>query len=422
MSGAGCSVQVVVPSEDRSGPTLPGDGPEMGDPHQDEHQLGDPGPLPEVCGTDRIFGVGTTWMDEGPATAETRWLRCLTPETDALAGRFVSAVHETNLPKMDGTQVAEADRYYDYAATDRRANQPATYWVMTEMALAHHAADTTLIPPSAVEVFTGPFFVFDSFYGTDAVTLGRAGLSGTRLDVDIAAHEYGHHLISTLAPGIEVSTLHEGIADYLACAFTDDPRFMDALPAALARPCDNDHAWPADALDTHQACQLLEQGFASAGWTEKYASEYGAIEACLAMESPYLLEGHQTGMIVSGALWALHEGIGAARFLPLLHEALRRVPVEVEGDFGMLTTALLAADAELYDGENHQALVDELGARGMSADVGLAAHEGHVGYACLMTPEHEALGLLPAGPLLPHPRRARAERSSGKGSAAGAGQ
>jgi hypothetical protein len=406
----GCSVQVVVPFDEGDAPPVPGDGPKIADPHQDDHQLGDPGPLPEVCGTDRIFGVGTTWLDDGLASAETRWLRCLTPETGALTGRFVSAVHETNLPKMDGTKVAEADRYYDYAATDRRANQPATYWVMTEMPLAHHAADTTLAPMSAVEVFTGPFFVFDSFYGAGAVTLGRAGLSGTRLDVDIAAHEYGHHLISTLAPGIQLSTLHEGIADYLACAFTGDPRFMDALPSALSRPCDNDHAWPTHALDTHQACQLLKQGFASAGWAEKYASEYGAIEECLASESPYLLEGHQTGMIVSGALWALHEEIGAARFLPLVHEALRRVPLEVEGDFGMLSTALVAADAALYEGAHHQALLAELGARGMTADVGLAEHEGHVGYACLMTPEHDAQGLVPAGPLLPHPRRARAKR------------
>jgi hypothetical protein len=404
---AGCSVHVVVPSEDREEPPLPGDLPKATAPQDDDPPLGDPGPLPEVCGTDRIFGVGTTWMDEGLESAAPRWLRCLTPETDALVGRFVSAVREANLPKLAGTKVAEPDRHYDYEATDRRANQPATYWVVTEMALAHHAADPTLAPLPAVEAFTGPFFVFDSFYGSGAMTLGRAGLSGTRLDVDIAAHEYGHHVVSTLAPGIKLSTLHEGIADYLACAFTGDAGFMDALPIALARPCDNEHTWPADAIDTHQACQVLKEGFAGAGWAEEYASEYEAVEACLGMPGPHLLEGHQTGMIVSGALWALHQQIGPVRFVPLFHEALRRVPLEMEGDFGTLGTALLAADQALFGAMHQQAITVELAARGMTADVGLAEHEGHVPYACLMTPEHEALDLLPAGPLLAHPRRVR---------------
>ena len=36
VSGAGCSVQVVVPFEDRGDPELPGDGPKMADPHEDD--------------------------------------------------------------------------------------------------------------------------------------------------------------------------------------------------------------------------------------------------------------------------------------------------------------------------------------------------------------------------------------------------
>lgn len=374
--------------------------------------LGDPGPTPIACEEHAIVGVGTTWLEASPSSGKQRHLRCLSEGTAELSGRFVHVVHETNLPAVAGTSVEEADRVYDYPATDRLANQPAAYYAVTEMALSHHASDEAL-ELSAIDLYTGPFFVFDSFYSKgdhvkgESITLGRAGLPGNRLDVHIAAHEYGHHLISSLAPGLSVSTLHEGMADYLSCAFTADATFMRSLPSALQRPCDNDHRWPDDAGDTHQACQLLRDAFHTAGWDDSYQDELETIDACLAMPPPHALEGHQTGMIVSGALWALHEQIGEDIFVPLLLEALRLLPPEDAGDFGMFRLALLGADQAIHRGTHAAVIEDELAWRGISEDVGLAALEHGVGYACLMTPEHAGSDMVPAGPLLPVARARR---------------
>jgi hypothetical protein len=405
----GCSSD-VAPYRDSTEESPPRPPPLLLRPEpKEDPELGDPGPTPKACVAHPVTGAGTTWLESTLASGGQRHLRCLSHGTAALSGRFVHTVHETNLPNIAGTYVEEADRIYDYPVHDRLANQPAVYYVVTQMALAQQAADDALsLPP--VEVFTGPFFLFDSFYTGEGLTLGRAGLSGSRLDVDITAHEYGHHVVATLAPALHLSTLHEGMADFLSCAFRGDAAFMDSLPAPLQRPCDNDSAWPFDAYDTQQACALLAAGFKDAGWDQEYEEEYDTVQACLAAPGPHLLEGHLTGMIVSGALWSLHVDLGPATFMPLFLEALRQLPDDVPGDFGMLGTALLAADAAIYDGAHSAKIQLELEQRGMTADVGIATHEEGIGYACLYTPEHAAKGLVPAGPLLPAARPRRASR------------
>ena len=393
-----------------------GEGPPTDDPDtihdllpidQPQGPLGDPGPTPTACTQHPIAGFGTTWLDPSASSGQQRWLRCLSTGTEELRGRFVGALHETNLPEVAGTSVEEPDRVYDYPVDDRLANQPAAYYVVTEMALAHHAMDEDL-DLSAIDLYTGPFFLFDSFYSAgESITLGRAGLPGNRLDVHIAAHEYGHHVIATLAPGLSASTLHEGMADFLSCVFNETAAFMGGLPVELRRPCDNQHRWPDDGKNVNEACQLLNAAFESTDWADEYDDELETIQDCLEMPPPYALEGHQTGMIVSGALWSLRDQLGEATVLALFYDALRRIPEDAAGDFGILRTALLEADDALFDGEHTSDIEAELALRGMLEDVGLSALEHGVGYSCLMTPEKRDSGRVPAGPLLPVARMRR---------------
>lgn len=407
LGGCGSDVGRVDPTATGVDHTAP-EGPPHAPPDSPTQPI-DPGPVPPVCGTFDDAGQGTTWVASSPASAVQRPLRCLDPASDGLAGRFVSRTAETPAPEFSGTPATEADRIYDYAVTDPQANQPAAYYVVTEMALSLNVLDAELAAP-AVALATGPFFLANSYYSPEhGVTLGRGGLPGGRLDVEMAAHEYGHHAVTTLAPGLSLSTLHEGMADFLACHQSKDPDLMATLPAALRRPCENARRWPDDAQNVQQACALLVQAFQQAGWSKSYESEYEAALDCAAMPPPWALEGHQTGMIVSGALWSLHESLGVGTFMPLFFRALTLLPKEPTGDFGMLRAALHAADEALFGGANTAALDAELAYRGMLSDVGLGDQEleGGTAYACLETAEHRAADRLPAGPIMAMARNRR---------------
>jgi len=274
---------------------------------------------------------------------------------------------------------------------------------LTEMALEHSSLAPSLSYP-ALDVITGPFFMIDSYYSGKKITLGRGGLPNSRVDVQIASHEYGHHVIMTLAPQLSLSTFHEGMADFLACSYTKEATWTSSIPIVLQRPCENDHAWPADAQDLKQACDIMISGFQSAGWDQAYPDDYDALTDCSEMDPPYPLEGHQTGMIVSGALWSIGQAVGQTVFLPIYLRALTLIPASGVGDFGMLHQALVAADQEMHAGAHVAAIEAELTKRGMMFDVGISDLEMRTTYACLFTPEHEEAGLVPAGPLVPVPR------------------
>src|SRR5262245_53723734 len=82
---AGCTTAVGTNSDDDDGAlrSLRG-APRLSDR---EPSLGDPGPTPAACKAHPVNGVGTTWLDTSLETGGLRYLRCLSPGTDELAGR-----------------------------------------------------------------------------------------------------------------------------------------------------------------------------------------------------------------------------------------------------------------------------------------------------------------------------------------------
>jgi hypothetical protein len=349
-----------------------------------------PPPTPACEGFDDQ-GRGDSWIVSGPKTAEVRPLRCMARGVDTLSGRFVRNVHEGR-EGAQGTLLHEASRVYDYPFADTRVNHPALYWLFTEVALEHAALDKQARYP-ALSVFNGDYTVFFSHYAGDSITLGRFMLPEGKIDIHIAAHEYGHHVIFTLAPQIQSGTLHEGMADYFGCAVLPGVETLPAVPSFLVRACKNDRAWPSGKRTVKETCEGHVAGFQASGWDKLYPTEYQQISQGCAALSPTdgaRVEGHQTGMMVAGALWSLQERIGRDELLKILLHALRNWPVS--GDFGALRYALLNSDAIAFNGKYKAVIEAELSSRGMTSDVGLEQLEGWQAFPCFDSKDRPAVG------------------------------
>jgi hypothetical protein len=330
-------------------------------------------------------------MVPGPTASEVRPLRCMTKGVDTLSGRFVKSVHEGR-EGAQGTILREASRLYDFPFADARVNHPALYWLFTEVAIEHKGLDKSVDYP-ALSVFNGDYTVFFSHYAGDSITLGRFMLPQSKIDIHIAAHEYGHHIIYTLAQQITSGTLHEGMADYFGCAVMPSGEILPAVPPFLVRACKNDRAWPSGKRTVKETCEGHVAGFESSGWDKLYPNEYQQVKQGCAALSPTegaRVEGHQTGMIVAGAMWRLHEAMGRTTFLTLLLRALQSWPRS--GDFGAMRTALLAADQALFAGKYSSIIELELTKRGITTDVGLDQLEGWQAFPCLETSAQPAAG------------------------------
>ncbi len=359
-------------------------------------------PEPAPCDDFEIVGSGITWLTGPPSAPEQRPLRCLS-SGDALTGRYAKAVFEGTSNGKKSFALEES-RVYDYPLDDPRANHSAVYYRLTEMALEHRRALPTARYPE-ITVFTGPYSYFDSEYNRTSITLGRGMLPGGNADMYIAGHEYGHHVVTTLAPQIHFGTLHEGMADLFACMVPgSDAELLPAVPVFLLRPCANARKWPDDKVTLKQTCTAQVEGFVASGWDTLYPSMYHSLaDGCakLSGASGEALEAHHTGRVISGALWALRTRIGHARFLPMLLRALQLWPMS--GDFGALRASLLGADKEMYAGAHAAEIERELTLRGMTTDVDLFALEFGRAFPCLATPELKARGARPAGPMLSLP-------------------
>lgn len=357
----------------------------------------------ELCAEYPLTGSGSTWST-APATATTlRPLRCL-GNGERLSGRFVSSTFEW--PSRGGAfAVTEASRVYDYPLGDPRANQPALYHRVTEMALAHWRLFPAAAYYGRVAVYSGEFSAFYSRYEGRALVLGRRMIAGGTADMHIAAHEYGHHVVSTLAPGLRSATLHEGLADFFGClppeGGEDGAPLLPAVPAFLQRDCANDRRWPEAARSLGEVCAAQLAGFQSTGWDAAYPAEYADLAAgCAALPARLreAVEPHVTGMIVSGALWSLSRTLGRATTIRLVLHALS--VWKIGGDLGSLGEGLLEADRSEFGGAHAGAIAEQLALRGMTADVGLWGKEQGFEFPCRMTPGHHARGVAPAGPLL----------------------
>lgn len=179
-----------------------------------------------------------------------------------------------------------------------------------------------------------------SFYSAsdDALHFGDGGWADA-LDPDIIVHEYGHALLHDLAPhwgGGEMEAIGEGFGDYLAASFFAE--------ASADRACIGE--WDSRA----------------------YADEppYCLRRVDRERQYPHDLTGdvHADGEIWSRVLWDVRAATGrdAADTLAL-ESNFYLPPAATLMEAGQ---ALLDADASVYQGRHHQAIVEALQARGLA--------------------------------------------------------
>jgi len=167
------------------------------------------------------------------------------------------------------------------------------------------------------------------FFGNgDGVVTSNLGT-----DLDVAAHETGHHVFSTLvAPEVfalsdPILAMDEGVADTWAVLAGGDPDVGEStIPGQpFLRSVDNAASFPSGVDD----------------------------------------DPHVTGLVYGGANWDLQQLLGANTFADLLVEALLRLPSEaVESDY---RDAFLAANLETRGGAEQTAIAQIFADRGFDA-------------------------------------------------------
>jgi len=160
-------------------------------------------------------------------------------------------------------------------------------------------------------------------------------------DSDIIYHEATHALLygfgfGTPSPGGETAAIHEGTADYFACAFNEDPRFGEATYIS----------WPGGVDSMTTSPKLFN-----------YA-HYGLLQM-----GPSSGESHANGAIWAGALWDIRTSLGAVAD-SLAAETffyLASTAGFVQGAYGYLQ-----ADLDIHGGRDVTTIIDKFVARGIN--------------------------------------------------------
>jgi hypothetical protein len=210
-------------------------------------------------------------------------------------------------------------------------------------ALGYSASNT---PPNGIRdrvTFASPhwFSQDQSFYSVsdDALHFGDGGWPDA-LDPDIIVHEYGHALLYDLAPhwgGGEMAAIGEGFGDYLAASLLAG---SSADPACIGE------------------------------WDSRVGST--ALAGCLRRvdgdgQAPGDVTGdvHRDGALWSRVLWDVRAAVGQKTADELaLEGSFYLPPAATLVEAGQ---ALLDADANLFDGQHHDAIVQALQARGLAS-------------------------------------------------------
>ncbi|HUU03545.1 MAG TPA: hypothetical protein VM425_19070 [Myxococcota bacterium] len=329
--------------------------------------LQDDGPL--LCPAEYISGRGNVWRGADPHELSERDIPCLQGD-GSLRGYYLDSITASR-----GDAAYSAENRFFYDTTDDRLNQVEAYYVISHMAnwivgyfIPSNDYGTTLEMIRADKVhlyFDRPDV--ESKQLCYSLELGMQGVSGSLMNVDVSAHEFGHHLIFSLNRQIANSMIHEAMADFLAACFTSDTLIEPSQWPGFDRNLQNDNQAPEDIITKGAYCDLLLSRMEQDGIDQVYKSLAQTFADCRAQD-PQEPEPHWASMILSGALWDLRAAIGESDFLPALFSALHRNAVSDTGD---LMQRLIEADQELNAGANENLIENTFAERGIDHDLGL---------------------------------------------------
>jgi hypothetical protein len=329
--------------------------------------LQDDGPL--LCPGTYTTGRGKVWRGHDPHNLVERDLPCLDGE-GYLTGYYIGSIE----PSTGETAHSEENEFL-YDSDDSRLNQVQAYYVITHMAnwligffspTAEYQATIDVIRSDRINLDYSRAEV-QSQQLCYELNIGMDGLNNTLLNVDVFAHEFGHHLVFSINRRIANSMIHEAMADYLAASFTRDSAVEPSDWDGFDRDLDNDHLAPDDVITKGEYCTILLGRMEADGIDAEYPSLATTFSQCRD-ENPPEPEPHWASMILSGALWKLRDAIGEADFHPALFRALHDYDINDTGDF---MEKLIESDGVFNSGENEQLIRDVFAARGIDHNLNL---------------------------------------------------
>lgn len=166
---------------------------------------------------------------------------------------------------------------------------------------------------------------------TGELRFGNFGSRSSARSAAVVCHEFGHavtdaicHLGRAKVKNTESRGLSEGVSDYFAASFLDDPRLGDYV-------ADDPHG----ARNCSDPGQQFPPGFSG--------------------------EEHQTGAVWASVLWGLRQRVGGDTADKLVIESLEFLGAAAT--FTDARTALQSVDAKLFSGANKDAIDEEFDSR-----------------------------------------------------------
>jgi hypothetical protein len=329
--------------------------------------LQDDGPM--LCPDTYTTGRGLVWRGHDPFELEERDLPALDGEGH-LTGYYIGSID----PSSGETAYSQENEFL-YYTDDARLNQVQAYYVITHMAnwligyfspSQEYQASIDLIRSDRVNLQYNREEV-QSQQLCYELNMGMQGLNHDLLNVDVFAHEFGHHVVFSLNRQLANSMVHEAMADYLAASFTRNSAIEPSDWNGFDRNLENDHVAPDDVITRGEYCALLLGRMEADGIDSEYPSLAATFSQCR-QENPQEPEPHWASMILSGALWELRRQIGEPDFNPALFRTLHNYTINDTGD---LMENLIESDGVLNSGQNEQLIRDTFAARGIDQDLNL---------------------------------------------------
>lgn len=322
-------------------------------------------------------GVGAVWLDDpNDMSLVQRALYCLSG-TGKLQGTYISTI----TPDSWQPAVEDDDRFV-YTMDDAHLHEVQAYYAVTGMVGTYQPMMASGEPPQIrIEIAENKSFAQSHYYLPDLLIVGLKGVKPDMVPIQILCHEYAHHLVMGPLPQIE-PVLSEGLADYLAAAFTGNPRILsldrlDVPQAVLADPeslaiaarylertVDNDLTYPDDVVTHEKLCQTIQQA-ADTFPPDTELVPASRLAQCKSLSPQELAEPepHRTGAILAGALWQLRDQLGASVVNALVFEALRQQAVALS--FLTFDDGLVEADRAHHNGGHVSAIRQVFDARGL---------------------------------------------------------
>ena len=219
--------------------------------------LQDDGPL--LCPDTFTTGRGKVWRGHDPYNLKECDLPCLDGE-GYLTGYYIGSID----PSTGETAHSEENEFL-YDSDDARVNQVQAYYVITHMAnwligyfspSQEYLAVVDVIRSDRVNLEYNQAEV-QSQQLCYELNMGMQGLNHTLLNVDVFAHEFGHHLVFSINRRIANGMIHEAMADYLAAAFTRDSAVEPSDWDGFDRDLENNHVAPDDVITKGEYCTIL---------------------------------------------------------------------------------------------------------------------------------------------------------------------